>query len=127
MRIGDIWRVHTALARPPKVKIVLCIGHHFGRHLFLWFNTEERLRPAQMSVGANDAPGITRDCFLDCGRTTTFPDHELAKAQHCGVASAAFLTKVAEEVRERAATLPTRHRNAIVAALTDHANENELP
>ncbi len=63
MITGHIYRVHTTLADPPKTKIVLCVGNWF-----LWFNTEPRQRPAQMPVKAREAPGISKDCYLDCGR-----------------------------------------------------------
>jgi hypothetical protein len=74
VNVGDIFRIHTTLVTPPKQKIVLYVGGS----LFLWFNTEPRKeRPAQMKVTAREVPGISRDCFLDCGRVTVFPEREL--------------------------------------------------
>jgi len=75
MTVGDVLRISTVLTKPPKPKIVLCVGVD----LFLWFNTDARRgRPAQMPVSRNEAPGITRDCFLDCGRVTSFFPNEIA-------------------------------------------------
>jgi hypothetical protein len=71
---GHVYRVRTTLVDPPKNEIVLCVGG-----FFLWFNTEPRQRPGQMKVISREAPGITRDCHLDCGRVTVFPDHELRR------------------------------------------------
>jgi hypothetical protein len=114
-QIGEVLRVYTTLSRPPKEKIVLFVGTE--QSLFLWFNTERRQRPAQLPVAAQEAPGITRDCFLDCGRVTVFPSEELARATRCGRASAAFLARVADEIEARASSLVTAHRRAIAAAL----------
>jgi hypothetical protein len=117
VNVGDIVRVHTTLATPPKYKIALCVGVHFGNELFLWFNTERRQRPAQMAVERRKVPGISHDCFLDCGRVTTFPALELATAQYCGRASTDFLLKVADEIALRATTLTTGQRNSIARVL----------
>jgi hypothetical protein len=110
---GDVVRVHTTLTAPPKDKIVLCVGVHFGNELFLWFNTDARQRPGQMAVMRDEAPGISHDCFLDCGRVTTFPAHELVSAQYCGRAQGAFLMRVADEVATRATTLTNGQRRSI--------------
>jgi hypothetical protein len=120
MNVGDVLRVHTTLANPPKPKIVMYVGNYAGTDLFLWFNTEPRSkRPAQMPVSSNEAPGITRDCFLDCGRVTTFPTRELDRSEHCGRVSQDFLVRAAQEVEDRASTLAAGHRKAIVAFLRD--------
>jgi hypothetical protein len=115
LNVGDVLRVRTVLTNPPKQKIVLYVGT--AQQLFLWFNTEPRKRPAQMSVAAHEAPGIVHDCFLDCGRVTVFTEHELANAAHCGRAPLIFLLRVAEEIELRAVTLATGHRNAVALAL----------
>jgi len=47
---------------------------------------------AQMAVTQGEAPGISRNCFLDCGRVTTFSARELSCAVPCGRASNQFLT-----------------------------------
>ena len=118
MNVGDVLRVHTTLTKPPKHKIVLYVGHHAGADLFLWFNTNPRReRPAQMSVAPNEAPGITHNCFLDCGRVTTFTAYELERATRLGRASDLFLARVAQEIELRAITLVTGHRKKIVNAI----------
>ncbi len=118
MNVGEIFRVHTTLANPPKQKIVLYVGRLGGIDLFLWFNTDARRnRPAQMQVAPGQAPGILRECFLDCSRLTTFPNRELADAVPCGRAPRAFLLRVAQEVEARALTLTNAQRKAIAASL----------
>jgi len=86
MNVGDIFRVHTSLANPPKIKIALFVGNG----MFLWFNTEPRRRPAQMLVFSNEVPGITRDCHLDCGQIHAVPESgvgysRLLRAGPCGL------------------------------------------
>ena len=109
---GRIYRVRTTLEDPPKEKIVLCVDN-----LFLWFNTEARLRPAQMRVTRGEVPGITRDCHLDCGRVTVFPARELEVAKDCGRCLDEFLLRVIEEVDQRATTLTGLHRRQVVEIL----------
>jgi hypothetical protein len=115
LNVGDVLRVRALLANPPKQKIVLYVGT--AQKLFLWFNTEPRKRPAQMSVAPHEAPGITHDCFLDCGWVSVFSERELANAEHCGRAALIFLLRVAEEIELRAVTLAAGHRKAVVRAL----------
>jgi hypothetical protein len=119
MNVGDVFRVHTTLTKPqPKTKIVIYVGKHAGVDLFVWFNTDPReKRPAQMSVTAQEAPGITHNCFLDCSRVTTFPARELSGAERQGCASAEFRKRVAQTVEEQATTLTGVQRTAIAAAL----------
>jgi hypothetical protein len=119
VKVGDVLRIYTTLANPPKEKIVLHV--HVGANLFLWFNTNPRSRPAQMAVTAREAPGITHDCFLDCGRATFFSDPELERATHCGQASAAFLLRTAEEIELRATSLTGVQRKSIAGALRQQA------
>jgi hypothetical protein len=128
MNVGDVLRVHTTLVNPAKTKIVMYVGKHAATDLFLWFNTEpRRARPAQMRVGAQEVPGIARDCFLDCGRVTTFPTRELDRAEHCGRGSQDFLAKVAREVEDHARTLATAHRKAVAAMLRDAIRRSTPP
>ena len=123
MNIGDVFRVHMALTKPqPKTKIVIYVGKHAGIDLFVWFNTDPRKkRPAQKSVTAQEAPGITHDCFLDCSRVTTFPARELKGAEHQGCASAEFRKRVAQTVEEQATTLTGMQRKAIARSLRTSA------
>jgi hypothetical protein len=104
-----------AYVRCSKRKIVLYVGHHFGNDLFLWFNTDARQRTAQLPIAAGEAPGITHECFLDCGRVTTHSETEFE--MHFGRASSAFLRKVAEEIEQRASTLTNGQCREIAAAL----------
>jgi hypothetical protein len=105
---GHVYRIHTTLSNPPKTKIVLCAGD-----LFLWFNSEPRRRPAQMSVSDAEAPGITKDCYLDCGNATVFRPSELAAAKDQGACTRDFLLRVIDEIEKRATTLATLHRRRI--------------
>jgi hypothetical protein len=109
--------LHTTLSYPSKEKIALYVGIHFGSRLFLWFNTKPQRRPGQMAVVRREAPGITHDCFLDCGRAVTHTDTELASAINRGRASDAFLARVADEVEARAATLTKGQRTSIARTL----------
>jgi hypothetical protein len=72
-----------------------------------------------MPVARGEAPGISHDCFLDCGRITAHSARELEQAEDHGRASNAFLLRVAEEIELRATTLATGHRKAISNALRE--------
>jgi hypothetical protein len=111
--VGGIYRVWTALVKPPKEKIVLYVGNGF----FLWFNTKPRNRPGQLCVQPGECPGITRECYLDCGRVTLFSDAELSAAQYCGIAGIDFLTMVVEEIEIRATVLVGLHRKTVATNL----------
>lgn len=65
MTVGDFAVIYTTLARPPKVKLTICICT--APALFLWINTEARHHGvAQMPLAANDYPeALKHDCFLD--------------------------------------------------------------
>jgi hypothetical protein len=117
VKVGDVLRVRTTLATPPKDKIALYVGTHFNNELFLWFNTKRQRRPAQMAVAPREAPGITHACFLDCGQAKTFTADELAGAQSFGRATPNFCRRVADEIAMRATTLTQRQRSSIAATL----------
>jgi hypothetical protein len=53
-----------------------------------------------MLVKPREAPGITHDYFLDCGRATTFPTRELTQAKHEGCSSTEFLERMAQTVEK---------------------------
>lgn len=114
MITGHIYRIHTTLANPPKTKIVLCVGD-----LFLWFNSEAQRRPAQMQVRKAEAPGITKDCYLDCGRVTVFRPSELAAAKDQGACTGNFLLRVVDEIENRARSLTNLQRRKVAQALRD--------
>jgi hypothetical protein len=118
---GHVYRVRTTLVNPPKTKIVLCVGDWF-----LWFNTEPRKdRPAQMQVKAGEAPGISKDCHLDCGRVTVFRPSELAAATDEGTCTHEFLLRVADEVENNATTLAALYRRQVPQILRDPATPKE--
>jgi hypothetical protein len=128
VNVGDIFRVHTTLANPPKQKIVLYVGRLGDIDLFLWFNTEARRnRPAQMQVKPGQAPGISRDCFLDCSRVTTFPQRELEDAVLCGRVNREFLLGVAQEIEARALTLTNAQRKAVAASIKERLHSLDIP
>lgn len=116
MITGNVYRIRTTLVDPPKEKIVLCVGGG----LFIWFNTDPRRMPGQLKVTSAEVPGITRDCYLNCGRVTVFPQRELDRAQDQGACSREFLLRVIDEVENRATTLAPRYRTQVVQALREH-------
>jgi hypothetical protein len=75
-----------------------------------------------MQVAAAEAPGITQDCHLDCGRVTVFPEHELARAQDQGICSREFLLRVIDEIENSATTLTTLQRQQVAHALREIAD-----
>ena len=114
MKLGHVYIVDTALARPQKDKITICISA--GENYFLWINTRPRRdKPGQMPLAATDHQALTHDCFLDCSRLTTFPDHELHAALHRGPISVE-LAKAIVAFLEAAPpkTLPGKHLRIIV-------------
>jgi hypothetical protein len=113
---GNVYRIHTTLVDPPKEKIVLYVGDGF----FLWFNSKPHPRwPGQMKVSTAEAPGITKDCYLNCGRVTVFRPSELAAAKDQGPCTGAFLLRVIDEVEKRATTLVTLHRRQVAQTLRE--------
>jgi hypothetical protein len=112
--VGDILVVTTTLTNPPKTKIAIDVGNGHC----LWFNTDPRRNriATQLRVQAGEAPGITRDCYLDCGEVKSHPAAELAAATNRGPASKAFLAKVSAQVLT-AKTLTPAQRSEIVKAL----------
>ena len=121
MSPGDVCVIHTALSRPPKNKIVLCVGSH--PPLFFWINTAARFHGiGQMPLTAADHPALTHDCFLDCSRVTTLPAHELRDAQRRDPITAALADAIADFLElQPPATLPAAQREAICQILREHA------
>jgi hypothetical protein len=76
-----------------------------------------KTKPLQGVFGAPRHPGITHDCFLDCGKAMTFTEPELPSAISRGCASGVFLARVADEVAARAITLINGQRDSIARAL----------
>ena len=112
---GHVYRIGTRMVDPPKTKIVVCVGDWF----FIWFNSEPRQRPGQMPVSVAEAPGITKDCYLDCGRVTTFPPRELADAEDQGACTRDFLLRIIDEVENRGRTLVSLHRSTVIRNLQE--------
>jgi hypothetical protein len=106
------------LTRPPKDKIVLCVSVDPGPY-FLWFNTLPRPHgDGQLAIAETEHSAISRDCYLDCSRMTTFSPIELATAAARDLASPGMLGKVLGFLeREPPRALPGRHRALIIEAL----------
>jgi hypothetical protein len=93
--VGHVYIVHTTLARPPKDKITVCICA--GENLFFWINTNpQRHGIGQIPLTTADHAALSRDCFLDCSRVTTFAKRELDAAQTRGTISASLARRVVE-------------------------------
>jgi hypothetical protein len=81
---GHVYIVFTTLSKPePKKKIVLCICE--VSNLFVWFNTAaQRHGCGQLKCAPGDHPALSRDCYLDLSRVTTFRSIEIANAKPRG-------------------------------------------
>ena len=96
--VGHVYVIYTALARPPKDKLTVCICA--DDNLFFWINTDpQRHGVGQFALDANDHAALSRDCFLDCSRVTTFAEHELNDAKHRGPISAHLARRIADFLR----------------------------
>jgi hypothetical protein len=102
---GHVYVVLTTLTKPePKEKIVLCICEK--SNLFVWFNAEaQRHGAGQLKCAAGDHPALTRECYLDLSRVTTFQPHEIANAKPRGPVSDELKKKVCEMVEAGVPTL----------------------
>ena len=114
MIAGHVYVVHTVLARPPKDKLILCICS--VESLCFWINTNpQRHGLGQFALTAADHGALTRDCFLDCSRVTTFSQQELNAAQHRGAISVALAKRIVEFLeKDPPKTLPPRFVNLAV-------------
>lgn len=70
-----------------------------------------------MQVKAGEAPGITKNCHLDCGRITVFPLAELATAKDEGACTHEFLSRVGNEMENNATTLANLYRREVPQTL----------
>jgi hypothetical protein len=106
--VGHVYVVHTALARPPKDKITICICAI--DNLFFWINTNPQKHGiGQITLAAKHHGALAHSCFLDCSRVTTFPEHELGTAIDRGAISADLATRIVEELEKAPPkTLPPR-------------------
>ena len=109
MIAGHVYVVYTALTRPPKDKLTVCICA--AENLFFWINTEPRRHNiGQLPLGAADHTALSHDCFLDCSRVTTFSAIELGSAQQRGAISSDLARRIVNLLEtEPPKTLPPRH------------------
>ena len=93
MNVGHVYVVNTTLARPTKDKITVCICAISD--LFFWINTDARSHGVgQFSLTAEDHQSLTRACYLDCSRATTFLPNELRAAQDRGPLSSDLAARI---------------------------------
>lgn len=109
MILGSVYIVNTALARPAKDKITLCICA--ADNFFFWINTKPQVHGVgQFQLTAADHNALTHDCYLDCSRLTTFPGHELKIAKDRGVISSQLAKAIVEFLAHNPPkTLPPAH------------------
>ena len=114
MIAGHVYIIYTALARPPKDKLTVCICA--TENLFFWINTNpQRHGVGQFPLAAADHGALRRDCFLDCSRVTTFTEHELAEAQHRGTISRDLAQRIVAFLQDDPPkTLPPRFLNLAI-------------
>lgn len=98
MNIGHVYVVHTNLCRPPKDKLAICICA--ADNFFFWINTIARSHGhGQFPLQHNDHAALTRSCYLDCSRVTTFSSHELVAAKPRGVISRDLAERIVEYLK----------------------------
>lgn len=117
VEIGGVYIVHTAMTRPPKDKIVLCIA--VTPELFFWFNTAARHHGhGQLPVSPAEHPEVlTRDCHLDLSRVTTFSPLELSARRPQGVIRADLARRIVAMLQAGVKTLPKRQGEIAAANL----------
>lgn len=115
--VGHVYVVRTVLTKPPKNKITICVCA--AENLFLWINTKPRQHGVgQFALTARDHAALTRDCYLDCSRVTTFAA-ELASAVHRGPISKVLAARIVEFLKKTPPkTLPGKHLNLIITNLS---------
>lgn len=100
MTPGHIYIIHASIARPPKDKIVLCICAQ--RNLFFWINTNPRTHGVgQFALSEQDHRSLSRDCFLDLSRMTTFLPVDLDAAQPRGPISQQLAEQICSYLEQR--------------------------
>jgi hypothetical protein len=116
--VGHVYVVHTALARPPKDKITVCICA--AENLFFWINTKpQRHGLGQFPLAAVDHGTLAHDCFLDCSRVTTFPPYELSRAQARGPISRELAGRLIAFLTDNPPkTLPSRYLKLAIENLS---------
>ncbi len=118
MIVGDVYVVYTALARPPKDKLSICICA--SDNLFFWINTKaQRHGVGQFPLFAADHAALTHGCFLDCSRVTTFLPGELGSAQHRGPIGVDLAKRIVEFLENKPPkTLPPSQVRLVVENLS---------
>lgn len=118
MTVGHIYVIDTALARPPKEKITVCICT--SDNLFFWINTKPaRHGDGQLPLSKGEHFYLTHDCFLDCSRVTSFPPDELNAAKHIGPISREMAQRVIKLlVDSPPKTLPKRYADLAIQNLS---------
>ncbi len=107
LETAHVYVVMTTLTKPPKEKIVLCLCQ--SACLFFWFNTKAQAHGVgQLPCCADDHPSLSRDCYLDLSRVTTFLPAEIEAALHRGPISSEFRKKIFDMVEAGIATLAPR-------------------
>ncbi len=118
MKAGQLCVVRTTLSRPPKDKLTICICAN--ENLFFWINTEPRAHgEGQLALAASDHPALSRECYLDCSRVTTFPPLELKAAEIRDVISAELAGRIVQFLEDAPPkTLASRYRKLAVENLS---------
>jgi hypothetical protein len=118
VKAGQLCVVRTTLSRPPKDKLTICICAN--ENLFFWINTEPRAHgEGQLALAASDHPALSRECYLDCSRVTTFPPLELKAAEIRDVISAELAGRIVQFLEDAPPkTLAPRYRKLAVENLS---------
>jgi hypothetical protein len=115
---GHVYIVRTTLTKPPKDKIVVCICA--TNNLFFWINTNPQTHGiGQLQVKSTDHGALTRDCYLDTSRATTFLPLELQGAQGRGTISKALATRIVDYLNNSPPkTLAPKHLQLAITNLS---------
>jgi hypothetical protein len=115
--VGHIYVIDTALARPPKEKITVCICT--ADYLFFWINTKPaRHGDGQLPLSKGEHFYLTHDCYLDCSRVTSFPPDELDAAKPIGPISKEMARRIINLLtNDPPKTLPKRYADRAIANL----------
>lgn len=115
---GHVYIVRTTLTKPPKDKIVVCICA--ADNLFFWINTMPRAHGVgQLKLQPSDHAALSRECYLDTSRATTFIAPELQGAQSRGLISKGLATRIVDYLANSPPkTLAPRHLQVAITNLS---------
>lgn len=118
LEAGHVYVIFTKLTKPePKHKIVVCISP--DPPFFVWFNTSPQSHGiGQLPCSADDHDALTRDCYLDLSRVTTFLFDEIASAESRGPLSDEMKGRICELISAGIETLPPRFARIILENLS---------